>query len=230
MISLNNYLTTDIHSILLILFTVILSFILSLLIVFTYEFTTNKTEIPDGFLQSMILMSLITAIIMQSIGDSMARGFGIFGALAILRFRINISNPRNVTFIFAAMAMGISCGVYSFVNAIIGTLFFCFIGILLRFTPYARVHTVQAQLRIQTNLHMENKDMIEEIINKYCIQFENKRYKADNNLIKGKIFEAVYAVKFKDGIDIHQLLNELQLMENMKEVNINLDENTESNF
>ncbi len=230
MISLNNYLTTDVNTILLILFTVLLSFLLSLIIVFTYEFTTKKTEISDGFIQSMILMSLITTIIMQSIGDSMARGFGIFGALAILRFRINITNPRNVTFIFAAMAIGISCGVYSFVNAIIGTLVFCVVGILLRFTPYARANHIQGQLRIQTLLHLDNKHIIDDIIAKYCTQCHSKRFRTDNNIIKGKIFEIIYFIKFKDNIDLNHLVNELQALENMKEVDINMEQKEEVNI
>jgi hypothetical protein len=111
----------DNQSIVLIAFSVLLSFLLSSLIVFTYEKASRDVATPDHFLQSLILMSLVTTTIMQSIGDSPARGFGIFGALAILRFGTQLFSPRNISFIFAAMAAGIACGVYSFINAVIGT-------------------------------------------------------------------------------------------------------------
>ena len=115
----------DNQSAVLIVFSVLLTFVLSGLIVFTFEKVSREVTTPDHFLQSLILMSLVTTTIMQSIGDSLARGFGIFGALAILRFRTQIFSPRNISFIFAAMAVGIACGVYSFANAIIGTIAFC---------------------------------------------------------------------------------------------------------
>ena len=113
--------SVDNQSIYLIAFSVLLTFLLSSLIVFTYEKVSRDVITPDHFLQALILMSIVTTTIMQSIGDSPARGFGIFGALAILRFRTQMISPRNISFIFAAMAVGIACGVYSFVNAIIGT-------------------------------------------------------------------------------------------------------------
>ncbi|MBK8921930.1 MAG: DUF4956 domain-containing protein [Saprospirales bacterium] len=104
----------DNQSVVLIGFSVLLAFLLSSLIVFTYEKTSQEVVPPHHFIQSMILMAMVTATIMQSIGDSLARGFGIFGALAILRFRTNLISTRNISFIFASMAVGIACGVSGF--------------------------------------------------------------------------------------------------------------------
>ena len=140
----------DSQSYILIGFAVLLAFLLSSLIVFTYENSSRDVVPPDHFIQSLILMAIVTTTIMESIGDSMARGFGIFGALAILRFRINITNPRNVAFIFASMAVGIACGVNSFVNAVIGTLAFCLIAFFLRLTPYGRKNNLLGAITIQS--------------------------------------------------------------------------------
>ena len=75
----------------LIFFAALMSLGLSLLLVLTYEKTSREVVRPDHFIQSLLLMSIVTTTIMQSIGDSLARSFGIFGALAIIRFRFDLS-------------------------------------------------------------------------------------------------------------------------------------------
>lgn len=167
----------DNQSYILIGFSVLLAFLLSSLIVFTYEKSSRDVVPPDHFIQSLILMAIVTATIMESIGDSMARGFGIFGALAILRFRINITNPRNVAFIFASMAVGIACGVNSFVNAIIGTTAFCLIAFFLRLTPYGHKNNLLGQLRFNLIADSPQLDKAQDIIRELCRSYVLKRYR-----------------------------------------------------
>ena len=78
------------------MFTILMTVLLSSLLVFTYDKSTPLLGRAQNFIQSLMLMSVITATIMQSIGDSLALSFGIFGALAIIRFRSNISDPRDI--------------------------------------------------------------------------------------------------------------------------------------
>lgn len=121
-----------------ILYTVLLSFLLSSLIAFTYEKTTRKVITPIDFLQSLILVAIVAATVMQAIGDSVARGLGMLGALAIIRFRTSLRTPRNMVFTFAALAAGISCGVYGYVIGIAGTIGFCAAAFILRYSPLGK--------------------------------------------------------------------------------------------
>ncbi len=120
-----------------ILITVLCSFFLASLLVLTYELTTKGIHRPVHFLQSMALISIVAATVMQAIGDSIARGLGMLGALAIIRFRTVLNDPRNMAFMFAALATGIACGVFGFTIAFIGTIGFCVAAVLLRFSPLA---------------------------------------------------------------------------------------------
>lgn len=132
-----------------ILSSMLLTLVLSMLLVFTYDKSTPPAVRSSSFIQALLLMSLVTAIIMQSIGDSLALSFGIFGALAIIRFRSNISDLRDIAFIFATMAIGIACGVHSFANAIIGTVFFCTLIFLLKLSPFDTSYTIKGSIRIE---------------------------------------------------------------------------------
>jgi uncharacterized membrane protein YhiD involved in acid resistance len=137
----------------------LLTLMLSSLLVFTYDKTTPPVTKSSSLMQALLLMSMVTAMIMQSIGDSLALSFGIFGALAIIRFRSNISDLRDIAFLFATMAIGIACGVHSFTNAILGTLFFCGIIFLIKLSPFDTGFTIRGVIRIELpdDLDMRSK-------------------------------------------------------------------------
>ncbi len=180
-------------SIVMIVFALAMTFLLSLLLVLTYEKTSRLVSRPDHFIQSLMLMSIVTATIMQSIGDSLALSFGIFGALAIIRFRTRISDPRDVAFIFATMAVGIACGVHSFLNGILGTLAFCIIVIVLRFTPFGQKSNLIGELKIELPRGHDTV-IVTKILDDYGVNYSLKRVRVnmaeDNNN-----FEYEYKVK-----------------------------------
>lgn len=214
----------DNQSYILIGFAVLLTFLLSSLIVFTYEKSSRDVVPPDHFIQSLILMAIVTATIMESIGDSMARGFGIFGALAILRFRINITNPRNVAFIFASMAVGIACGVNSFVNAIIGTLAFCIIAFFLRWTPYGHKNNLLGQLRFNLLAESTQLENAQDIIRELCRDHVLKRYRITSTEQKGDIIEYGYELRLQNEMQGIQLTRRLQQLADINDVRLGFND------
>jgi len=132
-----------------ILLTILFSFVLSCLVVLTYDLTTKAINRPYHFLQSLTLISMVAATVMQAVADSLARGLGMLGALAIIRFRTTLRDPRNMTFMFASIACGIACGVQGYIIAIIGTVGFCLGAITLRFSPFFDKKELLATLRFE---------------------------------------------------------------------------------
>ena len=119
------------------LFSILLSFILSSLVGFIYHFT-NQGAFSRNFIQAMVLSSIVTCMVIMAVGDNVAAGFGIMGAIAIVRFRMRIENPRNIIFIFGALSIGIALGVYGYSIAIAGTTVFCFVALLLHYSAYGK--------------------------------------------------------------------------------------------
>ena len=131
------------------LITALFAFFLSSIIAITYEYTTKSIYRKAHFLQALTLIGIAAATIMQAIGESVAIGLGIIGALSIIRFRTVLDDPRNITFMFASLAAGIACGVLGFVIALTGTLVFCTGAIILRFSPMSNDIELIGELRIQ---------------------------------------------------------------------------------
>jgi len=153
-----------------VLYTLLFSFSLSMLIAITYYKTTLKKDISNYFIQSIILSALVASTVVQAIGDSVAIGLGVLGALAIIRFRTNFRNPRNIIFLFAALASGIATGVYGFTIAIVGTTGFCLVAVTLNISVFGVSDKSEIILRIIFHEKV-NSDQIAQILKKYCESF-----------------------------------------------------------
>ncbi len=118
------------------LFSLLLSFVLSAVIGLTYRLTFSGNSFPLHFFQAIVLSSMVSSMVIMAVGNNLAAGFGIIGAIAIIRFRTLVRDPRNIIFIFASLSVGIATGVYGYAIAIAGSLLFCVIAILLHYSPY----------------------------------------------------------------------------------------------
>jgi uncharacterized membrane protein YhiD involved in acid resistance len=155
------------------LFSMLLAFLLSATVAMTYRFTFRGEDFPNHFFQGMVLSSTVSAMIMMAVGNNLAVGFGIIGAVAIIRFRTNIQNPRNIIFMFESLSIGIATGVYGYSIAIAGTAIFCVIAVVLHFS-----HFGVKRLKYELNLYYEqDPGNIEALLNPYCdsIHFVRQR-------------------------------------------------------
>jgi len=146
-----------------IIYTILLSFMLSTLIAVTYEKTFRGLSYSRNFIQALVLASIVAATVMHAIGDSLARGLGMLGALAIIRFRTNLRDARDIIFMFASLAAGIACGVSGFAIAIVGTLGFCLVAGILYFSPFGQPSYFDGMLRFNIENDPEIKSTLENI-------------------------------------------------------------------
>ena len=161
-----------------ILLAVSLCIVLSSCVVLTYDLTTKASKKDNNYLQSLAIISILATMVMQAVGDSLARGLGMLGALAIIRFRTTLRDPRNMTFMFATLAIGISCGVYGFTIAITGTLAFCAMAFILHFSSFGKSNPLIGHLKVSIYEEDTDRDTVEKILNKHCKDFEIQSMKS----------------------------------------------------
>lgn len=127
------YLTNDAGS--LTLQEILLSFacavILGAVIFVSYRFCHTGAVYSGKFNVSLWMMTLVTTLIMCVIGNNIALSLGMVGALSIVRFRTAIKDPRDTTYIFWAIAVGVCCGICDYLIAGIGSaVIFCMMALL----------------------------------------------------------------------------------------------------
>ena len=88
---------TDVFSIGDVVFVTILSFLLSLIIGWVYKITYKGVSYTQSYVHTLIMMSMVVAIIMLIIGSNIARAFSLVGALSIIRFRNAVKGRRDTS-------------------------------------------------------------------------------------------------------------------------------------
>lgn len=221
-----------------ILLAVLSSFFLSFLIVITYEVTTPKAEKSKNFTQSLALISIVAATVMQAIGDSLARGLGMLGALAIIRFRTRLDNPRNMTFMFASIAVGISCGVFGFTIAFVGTLVFCIAALLVHFSGMAKDSRMKGNIRLSLPPDHIDTSIIENILKRYCSNFSLDQFRTisetsavdpsdGSSPIKSiQHLEVTYQFAMKLKANPDDILKELRNINGLKDIRLRFNTST----
>ena len=84
-----------------------IAFVLSMTIANVYRWTHQGFSYQRSFIHTVVLACIVISIMIMAIGNNMARGLGILGAMAFVRFRTPIRDPRDIIFIFASLAVGV---------------------------------------------------------------------------------------------------------------------------
>ncbi len=108
----------------------VISLVLGFAIFLSYYFSHEGTIYSKKFNVSLVMLTVLSAVVMTVIGNNVALSLGMVGALSIVRFRTAIKDSRDTTYIFWAIVVGICCGVGDYVVAGLGT-FVLFVVMLL---------------------------------------------------------------------------------------------------
>ena len=75
-----------------------------------YRETRRERSAGPDLSQTLLLLTLVIAMITLAVGGNVARAFSLVGALAIVRFRMAVNDPRDTAFVILAVAVGLATG------------------------------------------------------------------------------------------------------------------------
>ncbi|HEY3403304.1 MAG TPA: DUF4956 domain-containing protein [Ohtaekwangia sp.] len=201
-------------------FSFIWAFLLASIVAITHKLTFTGDYYPKNFFQSLILGAVVTTMVMMAIGDSLARGLGVFGAMAIIRFRTRIDDPRDVLFLFAALSTGLAIGVYGYTISFVGTILFCVVAFLLHISPF-RSFVQHHHLAFTLNSSSQLNDALV-IIGQHCGEVRQLSIL----LTKENTMRYVYGVSLKKEASHHTLIEELKTIEGIAQIRLTINELT----
>jgi uncharacterized membrane protein YhiD involved in acid resistance len=202
-------------------YTVMVSFLLSVLVAMTYEKTFRGLSYSRSFVQALVLAAIVAATVMQAIGDSLATGLGMMGALAIIRFRTGLKDPRDIIFMFASLASGISCGVGAYHVAVVGTSGFSVAAFILYLSPFGQTSAFDGMLRFNMENDAKDKGLLVDILKENCQKFALITLR---DAAQGKRMDYAYHIKMKRGRDKGELVNALNTITHIRGVSLLLQE------
>lgn len=185
---------TDVFTIENIIFNIVVSTLLGLFIYFVYKKTFTGVMYSQSFNVTIVMISLITSIVMMLIGNNLALSLGLVGSLSIIRFRTAIKEPRDIGFLFWAIAVGLAAGTSEFLIAIIGSIM---IACILFFFNKV-VYKDYCYLLVIKGNEIESKEIVD-ILKEYEIPYK-LRMKTTNNVFVEITFEIILKSLSEDSL------------------------------
>jgi hypothetical protein len=189
------------------LWSILLSFVLSTAIAWIYVITHQGISYSRAYVQTIALSGIVSSVVMLAIGNDVARGLGLVGALTVVRFRTNLKDTRDLIFVFASLGIGVSCGVQSFAVALLGAGVFCLAAMQLAWAGFGSRRQFDAVLRLQLPGDQAAEQACLAVMRRHLRAYVLVHLREAG--AGGGLQEHAYQVKFSDPRHKGQFVNEL---------------------
>lgn len=192
----------------------------SIIIAMVYRFIYKGSSYSVTYVNSLVLLTLVTSVVMLVIGNNLARAFGLVGAMSIIRFRTAVRDVQDIVFIFFALAVGMASGVGLHVIAIASTIIISFVATVLITFNFGNPRKTEYLMQLTYVSTPENDKELNSFLRKYCRRFKlvNIKNREEDNV------EAFYQVAYKSRKNSAEVLRELRKVTSVKNVNLFFDE------
>ncbi|MEE1115346.1 MAG: DUF4956 domain-containing protein, partial [Clostridia bacterium] len=136
------------------------------------------TQRKKGFSTSVIISTLLVApaasliVLVIVLSRTLVAALSVGGGLALIRYRTTFDNPKDVTYVFASLAIGMACGLGFVSIAAIATAIFCVVFILVSVIFTRRDIATKLKLRILVPESLDYYGIFEPVLDKYCTSSE----------------------------------------------------------
>ncbi len=202
---------------------IIIAMVCGIFIAVIYKYTYRGLNYSSAFTISLIMLTMITAIVIMVIGNNLARAFGMVGAMSIIRFRTAVKDTSDIMFIFFALTIGLASGVKLYSIAIFVTFFISLVYFIMMKVNFSLPQNREFLMQIITQGENLPDNPFAEILQKYC-----KRYKLVNIKTLGEehneMMEFSYYINMKNEEKGNEFVTTIKKQDWVKHANLFFDE------
>jgi Domain of unknown function (DUF4956) len=201
------------------------AFVMVHLLAYAYIFSNRAISLSIGFVRTMVLASVATAVMVLVVGRTLSWGFGLLGALTMfsfLRFRVGLRDPRDIVFLFAALIIGLSAGAQTYGIGLVGTLCFGAVALYMNHVPLGQPTRYDAQLRFKLQ-HAEpaQADRAHRTISQACSLAVLAMVRP---LSQGEASEYVYQLRFRRGQSRNDMMELLRKTPGLSDLSLMMED------
>lgn len=182
------------------------AFVLCHILALVYVWSHHGLSYSNTFVQSLVMGGIVTTTMMLAIGSNIVWGIGVVGALALVRFRTNVRDPRDIIFVFASLVAGVAAGTRAYGLALLGTGAFCLVAMYLSRIPFGVKRSFDGLLRFTAPWDGEADRAVSESMRRHCRNFVLATVR---EVAQGEGSERVYHVRFRRDASREQFMQEL---------------------
>jgi len=201
-----------------ILLHLLVAFVLGQLVAWLYVWTHRGISYSASIPQALVVLALVITIVMLVIGSDLARAFGLFGALALIRFRTPVKDSWDTVFLFLSVSVGIAVGTNNLLLGVVGTLAVCLVIAYLSMTRFGTMISHNGLLRLRLPLGGGDETM-RSVLGRYCDSFHLVHVREAIAAVPGdqeREMEYAWQIKLVDPRYGSQMLSEVGAIEGVR--------------
>jgi uncharacterized membrane protein YhiD involved in acid resistance len=198
------------------------SLILGIVVAWIYR--KSRNELASSFTVTLVLLSVLIAMVTQVIGDNIARAFSLVGALSIVRFRTVVRDTQDTAYVIFAVAVGMAVGASSLWVAISGMVIVGLAAWFLRTSARAEsggevggnavmTHRVVARVTIGRNPEQAIAPVLQDFVTA-------RRLVGAATARQGAAIEVTYRVALRRGRPVSELVAAINRIDGVQNVEV----------
>lgn len=196
-----------------------LSLVLGMVVAGIYRLSQRrpKTDMVP-FMTTMLLLTVLIAMVTLVIGNSVARAFSLVGALSIVRFRTVVEDTRDTAFVIFAVVVGMAVGAGIPLVSIVGIPVVA-VGALVanRWKPADAATERDGTLSIRLGIGGDAEHLFDAV---FARHLDVVRLVSIGTARQGSALDLVYDVRLREASGTLPLVRELNSLEGVQEVAI----------
>ena len=153
-----------------------------------------KNSSSRNFLMTLILLPVIVQVVIMMVNGNLGTGVAVMGAFSLVRFRSMPGSAREITSVFAAMAIGLAAGMGYLGAAVFLTASVAAITMLFYSFPVREERMLRRDLRITIPENLNYSGLFDDIFAQHTREVSLLRVKTVN---MGSLYELEYDILLK---------------------------------
>lgn len=168
---------------------------------------------------TLVLLSILIAMVSMVIGDSVARAFSLVGALSIVRFRTVVEDTRDTAFVIFAVIVGMAAGAGLLLVPLAGIPLVGLVAVILSRSASQpnSAGGIDHTLTIRMGLGHDPEKLLGAILQRHL---ETYQLKGSGTARQGSALDLNYKVRMRPGSQMPALVQELNQVEGVQNVEI----------
>jgi hypothetical protein len=183
-----------------------------------YRRTRDKERVTPSLPGTLVLLSVLIAMVTQVIGDNVARAFSLVGALAIVRFRTVVRDTQDTAFVIFAVAVGMAVGAGHALVGLAGLVVASAAAFAMRSREPDQSESI-CVVEIRTALGVLPAEVVEPLLKDHVRSFSLRGVGTSR---QGLSLDLSYAVELNSAQDAEPLVRTLNRTEGVQDVRLRL--------
>lgn len=160
-----------------------------------------------NFAVTLVILPAIIGVIIYVAGTNIASALSLAGAFSLIRFRSAPGNPKDLSYVFLAMAVGLATGMGYLGYAVLFTVVICAVLLILTKTPLGREDVKSKQLKIFVPEDLNFESAFSDILELYTRSSRLEKIKTAD---LGTIYELIYRIEMKSDCSERDMIDALR--------------------